>query len=174
MYLIQLDDVREALDTAISGRICSEAWLGYANLLFLGFDFADELLSSELNGEPDDNRSLYLLGTDFADWVIENDAGVVGTADDERAKAESAARLLYGVRATGWSFIGDSLGLSVEFESGLKVRITPMSNTEEDVLHKGAWQLRMPDGHYRHARWDGTLYALHKDEPASLEPTPLQ
>lgn len=114
--------------------------------------------------------AIYGLRTEFADWEIKKYTNIVGTADDDLAKAKTTAQLLIGIRAIGWNFVESSLGLEIKFEEGLSVRITPMADTEEDVSHKGAWILRMPDDYYRHVRWDGVLDALHKDEPASLEP----
>jgi len=167
MRLMQLDEMRMQLDTAIVGVLCVHAWLGYAQVLFVGF--GDKVLPYVPPGgrRP---QPPYQLWTEYADWQIENDSGVIGTADDEYTAAEAAAQRLVGHRANMWYFIGSSFALEIEFDGGLKLKITPPADEEASVFHKNAWNLRMPDDYYRHARWDGTLYALHKDEPCTHEP----
>lgn len=167
MHLIQLDELREALDTAINGRLCVQTWLGYAQVLFIGF--GAEVLPPQPPGKlgirPD-----YELQTHYADWQVEDASGVVATADDEYDVAEAAAERLVGHRAVGWRHIDDSVALEIAFEGGLKLVITPMSDSEESILHKEAWALRMPDEYYRCVRWDLTAFVLHRDEPCTNAP----
>ncbi len=167
MRLIQLDELWQDLDTAISGRLCVQAWLGYAQVLFIGF--GDEVLPPMQPGEghlmPE-----YELQTSFADWQVEDGSDVIATADDEYDVAEAAAQKLVGHRVVGWRHIDDSAGLEIAFEGGLKLVITPMSDTERDLLHELAWEFRMPDEYYRHVRWDLTAFVLHRDEPCTNEP----
>ncbi|MHB9038433.1 MAG: hypothetical protein ACYC64_17415 [Armatimonadota bacterium] len=167
MRLMQLDEMRTQLDTAIVGVLCVQTWLGYAQVLFVGF--GDEVLPYVPPGGRH-TQPPYELQTEHADWQIEDDSGVIGTADDEYTKAEAAAQRLVGRRANRWQFIGASYALEIEFDGGLKLKIVPMADTEASVFHKNAWNLRMPDDYYRHTRWDGTMYALDKDEPCTHEP----
>lgn len=167
MRLIQLDELRESLDTAINGRLCVQAWLGYAQVLFIGF--GDGVLPPMQPGEGH-MRPKYELQTSFADWQVEDGSDVIATADDEYDVAEAAAQKLVGHRVVDWRHIGDSAGLEIAFEGGLKLVITPMSDSEKSVLHEEAWHLRMPDEYYRCVRWDLTAFVLHRDEPCTNEP----
>ncbi|HUV03575.1 MAG TPA: hypothetical protein VMX94_00540 [Armatimonadota bacterium] len=135
MSTINQDELRAALDMAINGKLVVQNWLGYANVLFLGF--GDEVLPRVPAGESP-AWSPYELETNYADWSVENEKGIVGTADDERAKALAAVELLVGHRATGWAF-GDTLFcLVVYFEGGFKLKITPMADalTDEEILRR--------------------------------------
>jgi hypothetical protein len=164
MHPINQQELEESLNEAINGRRCTEAWLGYGEDLFLGF-------GGDKESDRTDCIPPYELQSVFADWWIEDKTGIMATADDERAKAEEAARLLIRQTAVSWRFASFPLSLEIEFDGGMKVVIMPMADALERTLHEEAWNLRMPDGYYRFARWDGTLFALHKDEPCSNRPS---
>ncbi len=169
MRIIELRDVRRSLDTAIAGRRCVEAWLGYGQVLFLGFDDQANLVAA---ADSEDVHSPYCLQTVFADWTITRDDRVLGTVDDDATKAEAAARELLGQRAIRWAMSESTLWLEIDFDHGLQLRIAPRADNEAN-LHRNAWVLAMPDGCYQHVRWDGTAFILHEDEPCSNEPPPL-
>jgi hypothetical protein len=162
LRLIQLDEIRMQLSTATAGKLCVQAWLGYAEVLFVGF--GDAVLPYVPPGGRH-HRPPYELQTGYADWRIEDDSGVLGLADEPYAAAEAAAQRLVGRKASGWQFIESSLALEIAFDGGLKLQITPMADTQASVFHKKAWSLRMPDDYYVQIKWDGTMCALHKDEP---------
>lgn len=170
MRYVELDDLRSILNNAINGRRCIEVWLGYAQVLFIGFG-EDATAEKKIVAQTQE-KVLYQLQADYADWFIER-IGVVITADDAENNpsfAEIAARQLVGHKATGWRFLEPNPSLEIDFDEGWRLRITPILGHEEELIHKVAWVIRIPDHDYIHVRWDGIIYSLRGDEPVNNRP----
>jgi len=151
-------EVEAALDGAISGRVCVQAWLGVAHVLFLGFG-EDVLPPTPPGGHHP--VPMYELQIDMADWWVESQTGVLGASTDDRPKAEAAAVSLVGRRATRWQFIEPFPALEISFEPGLRVKMAPY--TDSDTSHKEAWVLRIPV-YYIFVQWDGTAGIGRRDD----------
>ncbi len=92
-----LDSVSR-LNDAFSGRRCISAWLGYGDVLFLGFG-EGILPASESEGQ----RSIpqFELATNFADWSVDGPNTTVSSESD-RHSLEAAAESLIGEQVLSW------------------------------------------------------------------------
>src|SRR5690348_13149496 len=99
MRTIPLELLKQQLEAGIPGRRCVEAWLGYGQVLFLGF--GDEVIPEPGPEEPH-QPAPYQLQTQYADWRVEEGAECRGTADDVREHALAACELLLGRHAVDW------------------------------------------------------------------------
>jgi hypothetical protein len=152
LYPLPLTIAEERLHTAIDGSLCIQAWLGYGEVLFLGF--GDEPLPPRA---PEERypQPPYELPSNLADWWVQEDWRILVTSEDDRADAEAVAESLVGHRAMGWEFIGQSRSLRIRFDGGLVLSVVPF--TDEDLLDKDAWAMRGPDGLYLFATCHGEL-----------------
>jgi hypothetical protein len=134
LHQFSIDRLRAAFDS----RRCVTAWLGYGEVLFLGFGDAvlPEFDESQHRTEPP-----YELETHFADWSIQS-GGQERSRDSERAQCESAASSLVGQEVAGWELF-DRLGLKIRFGGSL-LTIRP-SRESDSVPSEDAWCLRAPD-----------------------------
>lgn len=148
----RLDDAKVALDEALNGRLCVQAWIGYACVLFIGF--GEEVLPPVPPGERHPIPT-YELRINFADWWVENDCGVIGTSNDERSNVLDIAELFVGHRVVSWQFVDQTIALEIHFDGGLKLKMKPYSEYEDS--NESAWVLRMPGQYYGFARWDGIV-----------------
>src|SRR5262245_12536503 len=127
------DAVAEALD----GHRCASGWLGYANVLFLGFGDAP------IPSRTDDSRQSgppYEVNANRSDWRIDGD-GLAASADDDREPAEQAVTALIGRPVVGWS-LGPGHALTVTFDRGLTLRVVPWTDPEE--ARWDAWSVALP------------------------------
>ena len=152
-----LDDVESTLDAAIGGRLCTQAWLGVGNVLFLGF--GEDVLPATLPGESHPERE-YELQLDSADWWIEDASGVRAASTDGRTAAQLGATLLVGRRVAGWYSKDSIAALEIDFEDGLTLKMSPY--TDADVSEMDAWILRVPI-YYGYVKWNGTFGTGRRD-----------
>lgn len=144
-------ELERALDVAIKDRLCVQAWLGYANTLFVGF--GDTVMVSP---EPRERHQIppYEVHLDQCDWWVEGPMGELGRSDEARATAEATACLLVGQRAMRWRLDGPSFLLSIGFERDMWLRMAPYPGNGKDGT---AWHIRMQDGSRRVVDWNGTI-----------------
>ncbi len=159
-----LNKLRDTLDAAINGKLCVRAWLGHADVLFLGFgqEVLPGIILGKGAGRLEQPEPPYKLRTHLSDWCIEHQAiGILGSSyDDKRAWASASS--LVGRRAMGWQFTSSPSGLEIEFVGGLELRIKPYDGSQ--FLNEDAWSVRDPDGFYSMVTCNGHIYLVHGDE----------
>lgn len=144
-------DVERTLNAALCGKLCVQAWLGIANVLFIGF--GDEVLPQTVAGEKHPTP-LYEMQTGWADWWIQDQHNTLVTSNDSKENAKSAAERLVGMRVKEWCFQDESSAIRIVFERGLELRMAPYDT--DDVSENDAWILRGPV-YYGYMRWDGII-----------------
>jgi hypothetical protein len=154
MRTISLERLTAELETGIRGRRCVQAWLGYGEVLFLGF--GEEVIPAPPPGERHQHPP-YELQTEFADWRVEEGSKVRGTGDDEREHALAACQLLVGRHATDWHLDASTFALTVRFEGDFSLVVVPL--TDEDVQDDNAWMFVNPAREYLCVICGGGLYA---------------
>ncbi len=149
------------LDGVLADGTCVSAWLGYGEVLFLGF--GDEVLPEQA---PDGSRPWPLaeLETNYADWCIQ---GLDPTFDGEqdRAAAERAARDLIGRRVMSWKLLAPSNGLAIQFAGDKTLVVEPW--VDEDVRHSDAWSLTLPDRRVLAVSGEGRMILADEDTPVA-------
>lgn len=128
------------LRDAFSHR-CVSAWLGYADVLFLGF--GEHVLPRPQAGERH-ARPPYGLDSNFASWRVEGPVAAQWTDEGsptERAELTAAAESLVGERVEAWELL-DRLGLRLVF-TGSKVLVVEPWPTSDGI--GDAWSLSAPD-----------------------------
>lgn len=129
----------DLVDNALSGRLCVTAWLGYGQVLFIGF--GDEPYEGG-GADVRHPRPPVEIETNFAEWRIDG-PGPIAVSDDELPTAESAAFDLIGRRVVNWGFIEPSIGLVVSFSGGKNLTIIPWA--DDDSRNTDAWSITLPD-----------------------------
>lgn len=147
----QIDDVKMALDKAMMGKLCVQAWLGVSHVLFLGF--GESIIPAPVSGEHHPLLE-YELQIDSANWWVEDESGIIGTSEQDRQMADSTAGHLIGRKVVGWQFTDPIAALEISFEGGLMLKMSPYA--DGDVSDEDAWVLRMPI-YYGYMKWDGTF-----------------
>jgi hypothetical protein len=128
-----IEDLSEALRVALDGHRCVTAWLGYGNVLFLGF--GPDVLSERAS---DGSRTIppYEIQSSLADWNI----GGAGGGDDDRQTARSTIETLIGTAISGWSLSSDG-SLRIDFSNGLTLELAPSYDAESSL---DQWWLSEP------------------------------
>jgi hypothetical protein len=131
------DVLANAVAEALDGHWCDSGWLGYANVLFLGFGSAPTSPHTE-GGQ----RTVppYELNANRADWRLEGNGSSV-CADDDAVQAEEAVRALVGRPVVGWS-LDARHALTIEFDGGLSLCIDPWDDPDESCWD--AWSVDLP------------------------------
>ncbi len=127
----------DALAEALDGHRCASGWLGYANVLFLGF--GDGCISPH-TGDGQPTEPPYEVNANKADWQIDGD-GLSACADDDRAPAERAVAALIGCAVVGWS-VDAGHTLTVKFDRGQILRVAPWTDPAE--ARWDAWLVSLP------------------------------
>jgi hypothetical protein len=154
----KIDNIRKILDEGILGKTCVQTWIGYGQVVFLGFgyDIIPPVKSGERHPMPP-----YELETGFADWWIEKENKVIGTSNDERKMVETTASLLIGQQAISWEFTNSTVGLTLTFSDDFYLKMVPY--TDGNVSNEMAWCFRTPYC-YIVVNWDGTVETGQHDE----------
>src|SRR5262249_1519953 len=126
------DALSAALTEALDRHQCASAWLGHGTALFLGLGTA-VLADRDEGGRR--SQPPYEVQTNLADWSVEWQGGPV-VNDNERPRAEAAARALLGRSVTGWH-LADDMTLRVHFYGGLILTVAPI--TDGESADKAAW-----------------------------------
>jgi len=148
----------EAVARAVSGNLCVSAWLGFANVLFLGFGKVPQGPRG-----PDGRWPLapFEIETNMADWRVSCGASVV-SRDDEREQTERCASALVGRPVTGWR-LGDRHALTLEFDDTCTLEIIPFS--DPDVADSDAWCVSSPDRRIVAVSCDGRVVSIDAARP---------
>jgi hypothetical protein len=146
----------DGLAEALSGHRCVSGWLGYSEVLFLGFG-SESLPERGADGwRP---MPPYEVQTHFADWSVAQAERENGP-DAERAAAEAAVAGLVGRPVVSWE-LGEAGSLAVRFDGGLLVRVSPWPESGE------AWSLVMPEGRFIAVACDGRAAVGCTDDPVT-------
>jgi len=140
---LSAQQVAALVDLAVSGRRCVQAWLGFGEVLFMGF--GEQVLNPVGRGQRHP-KPAYELQTNFANWQVSHNAAVVGTADSERGLAQKSVALFVGQPVLSWTFAEGLTGLRIVFEGRYALDVTALSDL--DVVDKAAWLVRDPNGVY--------------------------
>jgi hypothetical protein len=147
------DRIQEAFD----GQRCISAWLGYGDVLFMGFG---KLVVPECNQAGQRNPSPFQLATNFADWSIE---GPIMASSDEtnRTLLNAAAESLMGEDIVSWD-LHETMELHLAFTHEKFFKIVPWSLAEG---LSDAWCLTSPDGRILAVATDGRSVVVDADLP---------
>jgi hypothetical protein len=158
-----LEEFYTEVDAGIRQHICVQAWLGYANVLFLGF--GGEVLvpvEDHQTGRTKHPVPLYELRTDFSCWQVIGASGNVVSSDDDAV--DHAVGSLVGLRCVDWHFLQRPPEVQFEFEGGHRLEVTPYSRAKRN-LKEDAWAIRNPTGMYFAIRINNSTYSISSDEP---------
>jgi hypothetical protein len=158
-----IDPVADAvarLDTALAGRLCVSAWLGYGQVVFAGFG---KQPLPERGADGHRPKPPFELQTNFADWSVTGPHGAV-SSDMARGEMEAAAKSLIGQRVVGWDFL-ERRGLSVAFLGGIALRVSPWPASDEDV--SDAWSLECSDGQILAVSTAGQVVVVNAKVPVA-------
>lgn len=150
------------LRDAFSHR-CVSAWLGYGDVLFLGF--GEHILPRVQAGERH-ARPPYELDSNFASWRVEGPVTAQWTdegSSTQRADLTAAVESLIGERVEAWELL-DRLGLRLVF-SGSKALVVEPWPTSDGIDE--AWSLSAPDQHILAVSNDGRTIIVPAETPLS-------
>lgn len=148
------------LRDAFSHR-CVSAWLGYADVLFLGFGerVLPRVQAGERHAPPP-----YELNSNFASWRVEGPVAAQWTDEGsptERADLTAAAESLVGEGVVAWELL-DRLALRLVF-TGSKVLVVEPWPTADGISE--AWSLTAPDEHILAVSNDGRTTIVPAETP---------
>ncbi len=147
------------LRDALSHR-CVSAWLGYADVLFLGFG---EHVVAPQAGERR-ARPPYGLDSNFASWRVEGPVAAQWTDEGsptERAELTAAAESLIGERVEAWELL-DRVALRLVF-TGSKVLVVEPWPASDGI--SDAWSLSAPDQRILAVSNDGRIVIVPAETP---------
>lgn len=152
------EDQLARLHDAFSHR-CVSAWLGYGDILFLGF--GEQVLPPVQPGERHP-RPAYELQSNFATWRVEGPVAAQSIDEaTERADLTAAAESLVGERVVAWELL-DRLGLRMVLTSS-KVLVVEPSPRSKGVAD--AWSLTAPDRRVLAVSNDGRAIVVPVEMP---------
>lgn len=170
MRQLSFTELGGVLDAAFRDRICVQAWLGHANVLFLGL--GEEILPPPIidaQGHRQHLLPLYELESDYSQWRLYREGADAVTSDDKRY-AQDAIKSLVGLRVVGWRIVEPRWELHVTFEGGSRLEVVPYADA--DLKNRDIWSVRAPDGYYSTVTAMGNLYQSHETEPPSQQNLP--
>ena len=127
------------LGEAFTGHRCVTAWLGYGNVLFLGF--GETVLPARSQGGQR-TPPPFELQTNFADWFVDGPISA-STTDSDRAQLAAAAESLINEQIIDWN-LSENTRLRIAFSGAKELEIKAW-NADEDLAD--AWCLKSPDGY---------------------------
>jgi len=136
--------LESAVTEALSGKLCISGWLGYGNVLFLGF--GPELLPAD-QYLKNDFMPPYELQTNLAEWKLEIDAVMRADINSVNQVAEQAIHTLLGHMVQSWKLFDDGR-LWIEFHEGCQLTITPFSEIDAEDNDSEFWWFCMPNSKY--------------------------
>jgi hypothetical protein len=152
MAAVDFKALKTYLDNTLLNKLCVQAWLGYANVLFIGF--GDTVIPPTPKGSSHP-IPLYELQFDFCDWWIEDQTRALIQSDySDRDKIIETIEMLVGKKMECWSFIEPKCALELTFETGIRLKMTPYLDGETT---DPAWSLRLENGAYFCVDWSGNI-----------------
>ncbi len=157
---IEFVEFQSAINHILTTPICTQCWLGYADVMFLGFG---ELTIVE---EPANTRypnrhpqPEYELNTDYCDWEVTVCGESVGSSyDDPEAKA--GAQALVGKRLLRWECLTSGQAF-FEFDENTLLTLTPYEDPDKE--RDEVWDVRGNDGWYTFICGNGKTYRVPPD-----------
>ena len=149
--------------------VCTQAWLGYADVLFVDlgdFDPPLDVQEREAANEPlFKGRRLtrkhfstrFCLHSELCDWEITQAGQEIGTSYDDH-HARVAAQLLTGKRLLGW-LPGAGGAATFRFDDDIYLCFIPYDEVEN------AWSLRGENQQLYGTRGNGETYQTRTDVP---------
>jgi len=130
------DFLERALSKVLSNSVCTSAWLGYGQPLFIGF--GPQVLPVR---DGDGHRPVPAaeIQTSMADWCI----GQV-TGDDEPAVAQQAVESLIGLHVVNW-ILKENGDLIIAFTDRKTLEIICANELDEDL---DEWWICCRDSYY--------------------------
>lgn len=149
-----------AVNVLLGTPTCTQCWLGYADVLFVGF--GDFLPPKEVREHPWKHiPTQYELQTNLCDWEINFQGKQIGSSYDD-PKAPFAAHLLIGRRLQSWKLLGSAKAL-FQFDDNTTLMLMPYE--EEEFKQRDAWGVRDDTGWYNMIRCNDETYRIHEDSP---------
>jgi hypothetical protein len=145
------------LSEAFTGHRCVTAWLGYGNVLFLGF--GDNVLPEHDEGGRH-TRPPYELETNYADWRIEGPTKA-SLANSDRATLTAAAQSLLNEQVLSCE-VAQRTRLRISFTGGKLLAVDSWSATEGLA---DSWCLKSPDGQILAVAKDGRFVVVGANVP---------
>lgn len=162
---VSLTFLQRRLAEVLNHRYCVQAWLGYGNPLFLGFG-EDVLppIQRGRNAPPlrKQRQAKYRFKSLMSDWWLDNENGNIGWSEDDESTSDAAIAQIVGRRVIGWRIIEEIVGININFEGGLTLRIKPYPESE----FPDAWGVRTPDRYLCIMRRDRKIYRIHAKTPS--------
>ncbi len=154
-------EVRAVLHASFDGQTCVQAWLGYADVLFLGVGRGAPIVPMLDGSHP---MPPYELQTHRATWSLGGPEGYVSQGAP-REVAAAAVRCLEGLTLTGWQLNDDTATLGLRIAHDHWISVVPHNEPGESDVE--AWCVRQPDGSFLSVRCNGTMGLADPDEVSS-------
>ena len=152
----------EKLTKGLNNKICSKAWLGYAEVLFIGFDNHFNMMSNE---EMKVYNASFEIDTNLSQWKVYKNCKLLGSGEDERECAQAGMNNLLGQQVIGWKLSPKQKRLSIEFVDGLELRIIPWLDIKSQS--RVAYYLSSGDDYYLAINCNGEIKNYIKVEEVS-------
>ncbi|MBC7527488.1 MAG: hypothetical protein H7308_08040 [Chthonomonadaceae bacterium] len=144
-YPVSADVLQNKLLFALKDRYCSKIWLGYAEVIFAGFD-PELILYSERQYRPP-----FEIHTHYADWLLEKNGVVVVSNSDNRERILIETKDILLKKVSNWNYSEENFELRIEIEETWVLVIKPWVATAVKSNHppSDAWALRFQsEGYY--------------------------
>ena len=128
-WIAEIDSVNlliDAISMALSGNRCVSVWLGYGNVLFLGFG-VESMPARNLDGKRP--TPPYELQTESASWILRGPTAAC--SEDDRLSANQALAGLLGQAVVAWR-LDDNRCLQIEFSDNGAMEIIPSVKADSD------------------------------------------
>lgn len=145
------------ISDAFTGHRCVTAWLGYGNVLFLGFG---ETVLPVRDKDGRHTRPPYELETNFADWRIEGPVRASSVSSDQATLTEAAGSLI-GEEVLCCE-VAQRTRLRLSFAGG-KLLAVDAWNVADGLAD--AWCLKSPDGRILGVANDGRFVVVDAGIP---------
>ena len=144
-YPVPIDILQQKITDSLEGTHCSKIWLGYAEVMFIGFD------SEALVNSKEEYRPPFEFHTHYADWFFERDGRMVVTNSDFRDVIIAETKDVLDKKVVNWRYEEENYSLKIEFEQTWRLSIKPWSApiVKSNEPTPDAWVLRVSsEGYY--------------------------
>ena len=161
MRALSDSEVSLMLASSLIAQVCTRAWMGYGQVLFL--EFMRHAASTEKRDGESGLASTCKVKSNFADWSIHQGNALIGTGENDREVALRSLRLIvnHNVIACGVEWADKSL--EVKTDNDLSLKIVPF--TELEFADRWAWLVRDLDGKIIYMTCSGIAWLGHEDIP---------